>query len=154
MTYCPYCGAMTSPDDKECPQCHKCIEIEHPDTMYCRECGEQIPKSSEFCPFCGQKVMPVKDDSKNKSEQKPKEEKSEILAIILSIFITGLGTMYAGYLKEGLILLALQIVFAILWMFVPIIPFIASFVLWIYGIIDAVKKVDQTNKALKDGDSC
>ncbi len=151
MTYCPYCGTETSPDDKECPNCHKYIEVDRSNMMYCRYCGKEILKKSDFCPYCGEKVDMVrsKEYPRNSEDREIREEKNVAVAIIMSVIITGLGSLYAGFMKDGLILLILQIVVSVLG-FMFFFPWILSVVIWIYGIYDAYKKCDDSNRIWRE----
>ena len=68
--------------------------------MYCDNCGSEIPDNSSFCSNCGNNLK-VKN-------------KNMFIALVLTFFITGLGSIYAGNTKKGLILLVLRIASAAL----------------------------------------
>ena len=65
------------------------------------------------------------------------------IAAVLSFFWTGVGQIYNGQIKKGLILIGVQILNALL-MFL-IIGLITYPVVWIWGIFDAYKKAERIN---------
>ncbi len=144
--FCPFCGTQVSDNDKECPNCHESLEMLNQATLFCSYCGQRISKSTETCPYCGAIYKkPRKPYPKNSVGVEIKSEKNEGLAIILSMFVTGLGTIYAGYDKEGLILILAMIACLILGFFF-IFPWIINVVLWVYGLYDAFKKCKDSNE--------
>ena len=65
------------------------------------------------------------------------------IAAVLSFFWTGVGQIYNGQIKKGIILIGVQILNALL-MFL-IIGLITYPVVWIWGIFDAYKKAERIN---------
>lgn len=131
MVNCPVCGKEIN-DEKFCPNCGSAINnenIEHDnslnnnDSKYCSNCGSKIDFKAEICPKCG-----VRQTSHTFNSS----EKNEILAIILSFFIPGLGHFYLGLPKKGIIILIIAVV-GIFFFFVPYI------IIWIYGMYDSYK---------------
>ena len=59
-----------------------------------------------------------------------------LIALALSFLFTGLGTIYAGNTKKGVILIGLRIFSAVLVIINPIFM-IATVVVWIFGFYDA-----------------
>ncbi len=128
--------------------------------MYCRNCGRELETDANFCPVCGH---PTGDPGCRRACSQAAvmmERKSEGIALILSLIITGAGHMYAGKIVDGVVLLALQVALS-LGMFVVFLtmddPFavvivgilcIATFVVWIYAIIDSNKEVKRYNQQL------
>ena len=65
-------------------------------------------------------------------------EKNPVLAAILSFIITGLGQLYNGDVKKGVLLFVGQIlVVLILWRISWTIGSLVSFGIWAYGVYDA-----------------
>ena len=64
--------------------------------------------------------------------------------MILTFFISGLGSIYAGKVDKGLKLLALRIIFASLGVFLNVF-FIFSIVVWAYSLYAAYKDVEEVN---------
>lgn len=75
--------------------------------------------------------------------QQPKKKSKPIIAAILSFFWSGVGQIYNGQIRKGLILIAGQMINAAL-MFV-LIGFITYPLVWIWGIYDAYKTADRFN---------
>ena len=107
--------------------------------MYCRECGAEIPEGLHRCPSCGTWI----DGGR-----------SEVVAMILSLILPGMGLVYLGDRDRGLkvfipsvILLALVVVLygysepGSMGVRVDSLPgflmVFAMFVLWLYGNIAA-----------------
>ena len=146
MPFCPYCGTEVRENDYECGNCHAPIK-ERPKQTYCSGCGAELPENAIYCSKCGKRTdaAPKKELPKNSLGNEITGECNVFLAIILSVIIPGLGTIYAGYVKDGLILLVAAVICGILG-FLFFFPWIVNLVIWIYGIYDAYKKSDDSNK--------
>ena len=80
--YCVKCGYGIK--DKSTEICPKCgAKQTFKSTKYCGNCGAEIDINAEICPKCGVRVM-----------YRPTNNKSTILAAVMSIFIPGLGQIY------------------------------------------------------------
>lgn len=101
--------------------------------MYCGNCGKEIPDGAAFCPECGFKVKPKKAG-----------DKSMILALIISFFLTGLGIAYVGNKKKGITLFLVFLIFYILSRFMPI-CFVISSIIWAYGLFETYNQVKKAN---------
>lgn len=99
--------------------------------MFCDNCGTELADDATFCSNCGNQV-------------KTKNNKKIYIALILTFFITGLGSIYAGNKIKGLILLILRIVFAILGLFISIF-FLFSVLVWTYAFYETYRDVQITN---------
>ena len=88
-----------------------------------REEKPEIPKLKEKEKILVEKRLVVK---------KQQEPKNPVLAMVLSLIIPGLGQIYLGKTKRGLIILLTC------WLIVP----------WIYGIIDAYQTAKEINKKI------
>ena len=118
--------------------------------MYCPNCGMQIPDSEKFCEHCGTKLEPGETVSSGTDRTMAAimvNKKSEALALILSLLISGLGQMYVGKIGRGLGLLAAEIITAILGAFL-LFPLIITLVIWIYAMYDAFKLAKEYNQYL------
>jgi TM2 domain-containing membrane protein YozV len=67
-------------------------------TKYCPYCGVMIPYKEKYCPACGN-LQPILGEAE-KTSMRPK--KSALLAVILSLLVTGLGQIYLGKWRRGL----------------------------------------------------
>jgi len=73
---------------------------------YCTNCGNTIEENVSFCPDCG-KSTKFKDGFAKKVEteaEKFMENKDPFIAAILSFIFPGLGQLYNGDFKKGLLL--------------------------------------------------
>ena len=68
------------------------------------------------------------------------------IAAVLSVFWTGVGQIYNGQIKKGIILIGVQVLNALL-MFL-IIGLITYPVVWIWGIFDAYKSAKRINSGV------
>ena len=118
--------------------------------FFCPTCGNQLKfENAEICPSCGVRIQPPPF---------PRELRSPLLAILLSLFFVGWGQWYNGKTWDGLKLLgAFLLSFFILLIFTSMMgtmPITAIFVvilifiilaIWIYGIYDAYKNAERIN---------
>lgn len=105
----------------------KCIN--HPDTeakVVCIGCGKPICNT---CKVDSSGEAYCKNCISEKVSSKTTQEKSPVLALILSIIIGGLGQVYNGQIGKGLL------IFFTTWLIIP----------WIYGIIDAYRTAKKIN---------
>ena len=98
--------------------------------MYCDNCGTELADGALFCSNCGNKVK--------------MNHKNVYLALVLTFIITGLGSVYAGNTKKGLILFAVRIVTAIFGLFVNVL-LVFSVLVWAYAFYEAYKDVQIAN---------
>lgn len=103
--------------------------------MFCENCGKEIPDNARFCGNCGKQIK--------KTNNIVTEEKNMILALFLSIFLVGLGLVYAGDKKKGIILFIAILIFNRLRKFE--IFFIIAIILWAYAIYATYKEVKKAN---------
>lgn len=132
---CDNCGFKMDEDIKFCPKCgSKVTEKQDADSTaqefkFCANCGFKMDKNNKFCPNCGsspdnpQPAMPIQSD------------KSSGLAAVLSFLIIGLGQIYLGLTKRGLILFVLAVISGFLMLIY--IGWIIWLFVWIYAIYDA-----------------
>jgi len=78
--------------------------LESPKLKYCVECGAKIREKAEICPKCGVR-QPLFSHQKEKNQQENSGRKSQMVAIILSIFVGWLGVdrFYLGLIGTGII---------------------------------------------------
>ena len=93
--------------------------------MYCEKCGCKLEDNVKFCPKCGNEI---------------KKHKNIYVALILTFFITGLGSVYAGKTRKGLALLIIRIVLSVLGLFISIFSVFATLI-WAYAFYEAYKDV-------------
>lgn len=166
MVFCPDCGKEV-PKDKFCKNCGAYLanikevqvieekeESEIPENIeksedivksnkvnFCSNCGNEIEGKFKFCPECGHKL----NAEVNKSTKTVAEgEKNILLAIILSIFLPGLGQMYLGLDNKGAIFLIAYVISAIL--ILILIGFLLCAVIWIWALIDTIISANSINR--------
>lgn len=118
--------------------------------MYCQNCGKEIPDGAKFCPECGHSsTSGAAPGGMDANTAVMFNKKSEGLALILSLLITGLGQIYVGQTTRGIWMLVGAI---ILWVLTAalLFPGIILVVLWIYGMYDAYKLANDYNHYLLD----
>lgn len=99
--------------------------------MYCKNCGAELPDNAQFCSVCGNKV------GQNK-------HKNIYIALILSFFLSGIGSVYAGNVKKGLILFAARILLVFIGVFLNIF-LVFSMILWAFSFYEAYRDVQIAN---------
>ena len=99
--------------------------------MFCSNCGVELADDAKFCSNCGNKIGEHKD-------------KNIYIALLLSFFLTGFGSVYAGEVKKGLILFILRLAFIFIGISLGIF-FIFSYVVWVYGFYEAYRDVQIAN---------
>lgn len=101
--------------------------------VFCENCGTELKDDDVFCSNCG-----------NKIRHTSKSHKNIYIALILTFFITGLGSIYAGNAKKGLILLIARLAFAVIGVFIGIF-LVLSVLVWAYAFYEAYKDVQIAN---------
>ena len=103
---------------------------------YCPDCGaELVNPDAEICPNCGGRLKPVPA-----TEQK----KNPVIALILSIIVTGLGQIYNDQLGKGILYFVIALICGLLIM--VLIGIILFPIWWIIGIVDAYKTAELINQ--------
>lgn len=103
--------------------------------MYCDECGAKNPDGVAFCGQCGKKFKVV---------EIKKDEKNMILALAISFFLTGLGIVYAGNVKRGLLLFIGGLIFNILGLGLSFFKII-GLVIWVAALYLTYIEVKKSN---------
>ena len=75
--------------------------------MFCENCGTELADTATFCSNCGNRVG-------------VNRKKNIYIALVLTFILTGLGSIYAGNVKKGLMLLVFRLLFAVLGVFLNI----------------------------------
>ena len=124
--------------------------------MYCQKCGKETDSNAAFCSSCGAPTdgsggsynAPPNYGPNNGNPYIYAPQKSTGVGIILAFLIAGAGHMYAGKIAEGIGILILYIVL-IFAGFMFIIPLIIAFILWIWNMYDANKKINEYNECIR-----
>ena len=118
----------------------------------CKNCGLEIEDDDKFCKNCGSEII---DDNSEESNQRSnvvvKTEKSPILAAILSFLIVGVGQIYLGLTKKGIILFFAAMVSGILTLL--LIGWILWLIVWLYSIYDAYNSANKINAGISVEDT-
>ncbi len=99
--------------------------------MFCDNCGTELADNATFCSNCGNRVGANK-------------KKNIYIALVLTFILTGLGSIYAGNIKKGLILLAARLFFAFLGGYLSIF-LVFSLLVWAYAFYEVYKDVQIAN---------
>lgn len=135
--FCTSCGTEVDVNAITCPTCGVTLlssssaNQQHSSTKFCTNCGSEIDKNAVVCPKCGV------------AQGRLTEQKSAGVAIILSLFMPGLGHIYAGLTRKGLTFLIAYIIACIF--IILIIGLLLAPVIWLWAIIDANKCVNALN---------
>ncbi len=116
--------------------------------MYCPNCAREVDPGMKYCPECGYDLNASHQPNDGPSEAMFKNKKSDVLALILSMIIVGLGHMYINKVKKGVILLvAIFMVTLVGFSYLPIVIFCAP-VIWFYAMYDAYTLTQEYNRYL------
>ena len=144
---CPECGQEIEEGMKFCRNCGSKVNQEQGEakkTKFCSNCGFEMDINTKFCPECGMSTTGQPRPGGNQAVVNP--EKSPILAAILSFLIIGLGQIYLGLTKKGLILFVLAIVSGILML--VLIGFALWLLIWLYAIYDGYNSANKMNNGI------
>ena len=140
MVTCKSCGSEVDDGAKFCKNCGSEIIIEEENVddngiKFCANCGFKMPKSTKFCPECGTATDGVPRVTNNAGGAVSNTDKSPGLAAVLSFLIVGLGQIYLGLTKKGIILFIAALISGFLTLI--IIGWITFLIVWVYAIYDA-----------------
>lgn len=100
--------------------------------MFCENCGCELSDDATFCSGCGSRVGAGSRD------------KNIYIALVLTFLLTGLGSIYAGNVKKGLVLLILRLLFAVIGLFLSVF-LVFSVLVWTYAFYEVYKDVQIAN---------
>ena len=151
MATCQECGFEVDDEAKFCRNCgSKIVEKEEMDetgTKFCANCGFEMPKATKFCPECGNPTDAAPPDRVNNTPNTVSmSNKSPGLAAILSFFIIGLGQIYLGLNKKGIILFLAAIISGVLT--IILIGFILWLLIWAYAVYDAYTSAEKMRNGI------
>lgn len=137
MVVCQSCGSEVDEGAKFCKNCGSEVIIEENlnETKFCSNCGFEMPQSTNFCPECGTATDNVPQVVNSTNGPVINADKSPGLAAVLSFLIIGLGQVYLGLTKKGIILFVAAVISGVLMLF--IIGWITWLIVWAYAIYDA-----------------
>ena len=111
---------------------------------FCFNCGYKLVGDYKFCPECGQDLSGKAMGSNTQTANSPSSEKSTLLAVILSLFLPGLGQIYLGLDHKGAIFLIAYVISAIL--ILILIGFLLCLVIWIWALVDTIISANAINR--------
>lgn len=153
MVNCQNCGEEVVEGAKFCKNCGSEIVVEKTnkaDTKFCSNCGFEMPKATKFCPECGTATA-MKPPVLNTTTIVVRRDKSSALAALLSFLIIGLGQVYLGLTKKGIILFVLAIISGVLMLI--IIGWITWLLVWGYAIYDAYSSCEKMKRGIEVEDT-
>lgn len=121
--YCPTCGMLVHVSAPACPGCGTALQAtpsapQQPyvaampaDMKYCSGCAKPVHKTAASCPYCGARLA----SGGSGPLAGPTGEKNRTMAIVLAIFLGGLGAhkFYLGQMMWGIVYLVF------FWTFIP-----------------------------------
>ena len=111
---------------------------------YCSNCGNALEGNALFCANCGNQSEVKNESFKEKMEyetDKLMKNKDPFIAAILSVVLPGLGQVYNGDFKKGLII---QICFIFSFIFSGIFfLLLIPLGIWLFGIYDAYTEAEK-----------
>ena len=128
--FCENCGSKIDKNAAICPKCGVAQSRTHAEktTKFCTNCGFVIDIKAVVCPKCG---------VRQSGSMGFAGEKNPAIAALLSFLVVGLGQVYAGKPKRGIVLFVASVVFVIAGSLV--FPVLAALACWIGSIYDAYK---------------
>lgn len=111
---------------------------------FCFNCGYKLVGDYKFCPECGQDLSGKTMGNNAQTANSHSGEKNTLLAVILSLFLPGLGQIYLGLDHKGAIFLIAYVVSAIL--ILILIGFLLCFVIWIWALVDTIISANALNR--------
>ena len=157
MATCQECGCEVEDSAKFCRNCGSKIVVEKESvdetgSKFCGNCGFEMPKATKFCPECGHPTDAApRDAARAAANSVAVSDKSPGLAAILSFFIIGLGQIYLGLNKKGIILFLAAIISGCL--MIILIGFILWFLIWAYAVYDAYNSAEKMQNGIAVEDS-
>lgn len=148
MVKCKNCGYEADDGAKFCKNCgaeivqEELIEVEQ--TKFCSNCGFELPGEVKFCPACGFSTTSKAQASNPNAVCNP--NKSAGLAAVLSFLIIGLGQVYIGLTKKGILLFIAAIVSGVLMLI--LIGWILWLLVWGYAIFDAYSSAEKMKQGI------
>ncbi|WP_458452920.1 zinc-ribbon domain-containing protein [Methanobrevibacter sp.] len=146
MVNCQNCGFEIDDEAKFCKKCGSEIVIETKESnefKFCSNCGFKMDENIKFCPECGTSASGVPQTT---NAAVSNADKNSALAAILSFLIIGLGQIYLGLTKRGIILFVAAIVAGILTLI--IVGWILWLLIWVYAIYDAYNSAEKMKQGL------
>ena len=151
MVACKNCGCELPEGAKFYKECGTEVIAEeyNGETQFCPNCGSKIPKNIKFCPECGSPTSntpQTNNTANNTGNSVVNTNKDPALAAILSFLIIGLGQIYLGLTKKGIILFIAAVISGFL-MFI-LIGFALWLLIWVYAIYDAYKSAQKMQNGI------
>ena len=151
LVTCKNCGSEVDGEANFCKNCGSEVIVEEEienisETKFCANCGFEMPKSTKFCPECGTSTSGVPQAVGSTGNAIMNPDKSPGLAALLSFLIIGLGQVYIGLTKKGIMLFVAAIISGILMLFV--IGWITWLIVWAYAIYDAYNSAEKMKNGI------
>ena len=147
MAFCKTCGCELPEEAKFCRECGSEVIVEEnvSRTKFCANCGSEISDVAKFCSACGSPTS-NSPHTKNTYNSVVRTDKSPGLAAVLSFFIVGLGQIYIGLTKKGILLFIGAMISGVLMLI--FIGWITWLLIWGYSIYDAYNSAQKMNNGI------
>ncbi len=114
--------------------------------MFCSNCGHEMKPDEGACEICGTKAGHTPQTGNPNPSNYKMNIKSEVLAILISVLLPGLGILYAGQAK-GVIYFFGFVIFSVIMFFLPL-GFIFVFLGWLFLIYKSYETARNYNRYL------
>lgn len=115
--------------------------------QFCESCGAPLKEGAKFCEQCGAAVtVAPRETASPVPPPAGEQKKNPVIALILSFFFPGLGSIYNGETLKGIAIYLGTLV----GLFIFVVP---GIIVWIYGMYDAyttAKKMNEGTVPFKD----
>ena len=162
MKTCPNCGYDKN-QGKYCIKCGKQVIVENTEnSVYTYQNNEVVTQETsieqqqvsqpdytqqDYNNYNNQQGNFNQYNNNPHNSQRPQNQKSKAVGIILNVLIVGLGYAYVGKWGEGIVLLVVYLLMWFLGLFL-LFPFIIAFALWIYSLVKTNEMIDKYNAGL------
>jgi len=112
---------------------------------YCSNCGNAMEGNALFCANCGNQSEAKNESFKEKMEyeaDKLMRNKDPFIAAILSFVLPGLGQVYNGDFKKGL-MIQICFIFSCIFSGIFFLFLLIPFGIWLFGIYDAYTEAEK-----------
>ena len=110
--YCRNCGQSLNDNQAVCLNCG--VKVGE-GNKHCPNCGKEVNPNAAFCVNCGVALDQPSTNSTNKSASWVPNGKDKLVAILLCLFLGGIGvhSFYLGEKKKGIIRIVFLFLFGI-----------------------------------------
>jgi TM2 domain-containing membrane protein YozV len=148
--YCSKCGAMNTTDSNFCSSCGASLappkEIIPPPPATTAPPPPPPPPTAPPPPPPPTTTAPPPYQTEMTDAQLMTVRKNEAISVILTFILAGLGHLYLGKIKRGLVFIVITIIVG--WIIGTVLLFIPTIIWYLYAIYDCYNLTKKYNEAL------